>query len=87
MIITKIIIFTLLALSLEAGDCWKIKNKDQRVLCESKYENKKFCWKIKDKDIQAYCNAVVSSKNTCWKIQNNDAREMCKAERHWLLKR
>ncbi len=80
MSIAKVLFFVLLSLSLEAGNCWKIKNKDQRALCESKYEDKKFCWKIKDKDTQAYCEATVYGKNTCWKIKNNDAKEMCIAE-------
>ena len=80
MSITKVMIFTFLALSLEAGNCWKVKSKDLRALCESKFEYKKSCWKIKNKDTQAYCEAVVYGKNTCWEIKNNDAKEMCKAE-------
>lgn len=78
--IGKILILISLVLSLEAGDCWKIKDKDLRALCESKYENKKYCWKIKDKDIQAYCEASAYSKKSCWKIKNNDAKVMCKVE-------
>ena len=80
MSITKVLIFILLSLSLEAGNCWKINNKDQRALCESKYEHKKCCWKIQDKATQAYCEATAYGENTCWKIKNNDAKEMCKAE-------
>lgn len=78
--IHKILIFILLALSLEAGDCWKIKDKDLRALCESKFENKKSCWKIKDQDKRAYCQASAYGKKSCWKIQNNDAKVMCQAE-------
>ena len=76
----KILIIGLFTLSLEAGNCWKINNKDLRALCESKFESKKSCWKIKDKDSRAYCEAVVYGKNTCWKIKNKDAKEMCIAE-------
>ena len=78
--IPKVLIIVLLFLSLEAGNCWKINNKDLRALCESKFEDKKSCWKIKDKDMQAYCEAVVYGKSTCWKIKNKDSKEMCIAE-------
>ena len=78
--IRKILVFILLSLSLEAGNCWKVQNKDTRALCESKYEHKKNCWKIKNKDTQAYCEASAYDKKSCWKIKENDSREMCKAE-------
>ncbi len=78
--IPKVLIFILLSLSLEAGNCWKIKNKDLKALCESKFENKKSCWKIKNNDSRAYCEATVYGKNTCWKIKDKDAKEMCIAE-------
>jgi len=76
----KILISGLLAMSLEAGECWKIKDKDQQALCESKYEHKKSCWKIKNKDIQAYCEASAYNQKSCWKIKDKDAQAMCKAE-------
>lgn len=78
--IRKVLIFILLALLLEAGDCWKIKDKDLRALCESKFEYKKSCWKIKDKDRRAYCEASAYKKKSCWKIQNNDVKVMCQVE-------
>ena len=80
MSINKVLIFILLSLSLEAGNCWKIKNNDTKALCESKYEHKKNCWKIKNKDTQAYCEASAYGQNSCWKIKENDAKEMCRAE-------
>lgn len=76
----KILLFILLALSLEAGDCWKIKDQDQKSLCESKYEDRKSCWKIKNQDTRAYCEASAYGKKSCWKIKDKDAKEMCKAE-------
>lgn len=76
----KILILILLTLSLEAGDCWKIIDKDQRALCESKHEDKKSCWKIKNQDTRAYCEASAYGKKSCWKIKDKDAKEMCKAE-------
>lgn len=76
----KLLILLFLPLSLEAANCWKIKNKDTKALCESKYEHKKNCWKIKNKDTQAYCEASAYGKKSCWKIKNKDAKEMCKAE-------
>ena len=78
--LNKILILILLSLSMEAGDCWKIKNKDQRALCESKYEHKKSCWKIKNKDTRAYCEASAYGKKSCWKIKDKDAQSMCKVE-------
>jgi len=82
MIIQKsLIVFLLLTFtSLNAGSCWKIKNKDQRALCESQNEGKKSCWKIKDKDTSAYCESSAYGKKSCWKIKNRDKRAMCEAE-------
>ena len=74
------IIFMMLFTFLQAGSCWKINNKDQRALCESKNEHKKSCWKIKDKDTRAYCEASAYGKKSCWKIKNSDKRSMCEAE-------
>jgi len=76
----KILLFILLTLSLKAGDCWKIKDQDQKALCESKYEDKKSCWKIKNQDTRAYCEASAYGKKSCWKIKDKDAKEMCKTE-------
>ncbi len=76
----KIVIYIMLSVILHAGNCWKIKNKDQRALCESKNESKKSCWKIKNKDLKAYCEASAYGKKSCWKIKNKDAKEMCKSE-------
>ena len=76
----KILIFTLLSLSLEAANCWKVKNKDTKALCESKFEHKKNCWKIKNKDTRAYCEASAYDQKSCWKIKESDAREMCRVE-------
>ena len=78
--IPKILILVFLVLSLHAGECWKIKNKDHKALCESKNEGKKSCWKIKDKDLKAYCEASAYGKRSCWKIKNKDAKAMCEAE-------
>ena len=74
------LLLLLFTLSLEAKNCWKIKNKDTKALCESKYEHKKNCWRIKNSDTKAYCEASVYGKNSCWKIKNTDAKEMCIAE-------
>jgi len=74
------IIFIMLFSFLQAGSCWKIKNKDQKALCESQNEGKKSCWKIKDKDTKAYCEASAYGKKSCWKIKNRDKRAMCDAE-------
>ena len=76
----KISILVLLTFSLEAGNCWKIKDKDQKALCESIYENKKSCWKIKNKNEKAYCEAIAYDKKTCWKIKDKDLRAMCEAK-------
>ena len=76
----KSIIFIILFSFLDAGSCWKIKNKDQRALCESQNESKKSCWKIKDKDTRAYCEASAYGKKSCWKIKNRDKRAMCESE-------
>ena len=78
--INKTIVLLMLFSFVEAGNCWKIKNKDQRALCESQNEDKKSCWKIKDKDIRAYCEASAYGKKSCWKIKNRDKRAMCEAE-------
>ena len=80
MIINIVLILMLLSFLLEAGNCWKIKNNDQKALCESKYEDKKSCWKIKSLDLRAYCEASAYGKKSCWKIKNNDAKEICIAE-------
>jgi len=45
-----------------ANSCWKIKNKDTKAFCESKFENKQNCWKIKNKDKEAYCEATAYGK-------------------------
>ena len=74
------LLLLLFTLSLDAKNCWKIKNKDTKALCESKFEDKKNCWLIKDNDTKAYCEASVYGRNTCWKIKNVDAKEMCIAE-------
>ena len=63
-----------------ANSCWKIKNKDTKALCESKFEHKKNCWKIKSKDMQAYCEATVYGKAACWKIKEKDLQALCEAE-------
>ena len=69
-----------LVLNAEANNCWKIKNKDTKALCESKFEHKKNCWLIKASDMKAYCEATAYGKNACWKIKNADYKEMCIAE-------
>ena len=76
----KILILMLLGVVLNAGNCWKIKNNDQKALCESKYESRKSCWKIKDKDLRAYCEALAYGKKSCWKIRNKDMKVMCEVE-------
>jgi len=74
-------IITMIYLSLFASDnCWKIKNSDTKVLCESKFEGKNNCWAIKNSDMRAYCEASVEGKSSCWKIKENDYKEMCIAE-------
>ena len=70
----------LISISLNASNCWKIKNKDTKALCESKFEHKKNCWLIYNKDLQAYCEATAYGKKSCWKIKERDAKEMCIAE-------
>ena len=65
---------------LEARNCWKIRDKDTKALCESKFEHKKSCWLIKNSDTKAYCEATVYGQRSCWKIKNHDAKEMCIAE-------
>jgi hypothetical protein len=74
------LLLLLLTHSLEAKNCWKIKNKDTKALCESKFEHKKNCWLIKDNDLRAYCEASAYGKNSCWKIKRADDKEMCRAE-------
>jgi len=74
------LLLLLFTLSLEAKNCWKIKNKDTKALCESKFEHKKNCWLIKDNDLRAYCEASAYGKNSCWKIKSADDKEMCRAE-------
>ena len=73
----KLLILILLSLSLEAGNCWKIKDKDTKALCQSQYENKKDCWKIKNKDKTANCEAVAYGKKSCWKIKDKNMKAMC----------
>ena len=63
-----------------AKSCWKIKNKDSKAFCESKFENKKNCWKIKNKDKEAYCEATAYGKAMCWKIKEKDLQALCEAE-------
>lgn len=75
----KLLILVLLSLSLEAGNCWKIKDKDTKALCFSQYENKKDCWKIKSKDKRAYCESVAYGRKSCWKIKDKDMKAMCEA--------
>ena len=75
----KSLLLLLVCSFLDAGSCWKIKNKDQRALCESQHESKKSCWKIKDKDTQAYCEVSAYGKKSCWKIRNKDMKAMCEA--------
>jgi len=67
---------------LSSGSCWKIKNKDNKAMCESKFEHKKHCWLIYNKDLQAYCEATAYGKNSCWKIQERDLQAICEAESH-----
>ena len=70
-----------IGMPLAAGSyCWKIKNSDQKALCEAKYEHKKSCWKIRDSDLKAYCEATAEWKRSCWKIRENDLKAMCEAE-------
>lgn len=80
MILQKSLIGLLLFTSLNGSSCWKIKNKDQKALCESKNEGKKSCWKIKNKDLKAYCETSAYNKKSCWKIKNKDMKAMCEAE-------
>jgi hypothetical protein len=70
----------LFSFSLHASSCWKIKNKDTKALCESKFEHKKNCWLIKSKDTQAYCEATAYGQKSCWKIKEKDLQAMCEAE-------
>ena len=79
-LIGTLLLLVLFAPLLEAKNCWKIKNKDTKALCESKFEHKKNCWLIKDSDTKAYCEASAYGQRSCWKIKNNDAKEMCIAE-------
>ncbi len=78
--IRKVLFFLFVSSLLQAGYCWKIKNKDQKALCESKFEKKKSCWLIKNSDLRAYCEATAYHQNSCWKIKNNDTKVMCEAE-------
>ena len=66
---------------LYAKSCWKIRNNDQKALCESQYENKKNCWKIKNNDLKAFCEQVAYRKNSCWKIRNKNMKAMCQSYR------
>ena len=80
----KVIFFialcSLLPLYLNSGSCWKIKDHDQKALCESQNESKKSCWKIKNMDLRAYCEASAYGKKSCWKIKSKDLKAMCEAE-------
>jgi len=79
-IVLKVMLLSFMVMSVEAKNCWKIKNADTRALCESKFEGKKNCWLIKEADMKAYCEATAYGKNACWKIRNSDYKEMCIAE-------
>ncbi len=69
------------SIPLAAGNyCWKIRNSDQKALCEAKFEHKKSCWQIADSDLKAYCEATAEQKHSCWKIRENDLKAMCEAE-------
>ena len=76
----RIVILSLASTLLFASHCWKIKNADQRALCEAKFEHRKSCWKIKNSDVRAYCEATAQGKRSCWKIRENDLKAMCEAE-------
>ncbi len=76
----QMFILLLFSVSIFAGSCWKIKNNDQKALCESKYEGKKSCWLIKKKDLRAYCKASAYGQQSCWTIKNKDLKAMCEAE-------
>ena len=74
-----ILVGIILTVTIEAGVCWKIKNKDLLRYCESVVEGKKNCWMIKEEDSKSYCEAIAYSRKTCWKIKEDDKRELCKA--------
>ena len=77
----KIILpFFFLTASTYAGDCWQIKDKDTKALCQATTEGKQTCWQIKNKDQKAYCEAVAYGKTTCWQIKSKDKKAMCKAQ-------
>ncbi len=62
-----------------AGDCWKIKNNDDKYYCESIYEGKDNCWRIQVKDRKYMCESL-KGKQSCWRIKNPDYKNMCKAQ-------
>jgi len=76
----RLILLLVFASLANAGECWKIKNKDAKHYCESITENKKNCWMIKNKDKKHYCESVAYGKNNCWMIKDRDLQSMCKAE-------
>jgi len=81
MILKFFLIFFSISFTVFASDnCWKVKNRDTKALCESKFEGKKHCWKIKNDDMRAYCEASAERKRSCWKIKEHDYKEMCFAE-------
>ncbi len=67
------------ATSAQAGDCWKVKDNDDRYYCESIYEGKDNCWRIQVPDRKHMCESLKGKQN-CWRIKNEDYKNMCKAQ-------
>ena len=61
-----------------AGDCWKIRNHDQRKMCEAR-KTGDGCWKIRNKNLKVLCEVQVYGKKNCWKIQDRNAHAVCKS--------
>ena len=77
--IKVLFVFGLIFSASSANSCWKIKDKDSKAYCESRYENKKSCWRIKNKDLRYQCESE-NGKNVCWKIKDKNKKIFCEAE-------
>ncbi len=75
--ITIIILIATTTVPVNAGSCWKIKNRDQKAYCESIQENKRHCWLIKDQDLKALCETIAYGKRNCWLIKDKDKQAYC----------
>jgi len=73
-----VILILAIAVPSAASECWKIKDRDTRILCEEETkakEESRSCWRIRDTDKRNLC------EGKCDWIRDHDLRELCKARR------